>query len=93
MRTFESPVDRAKAVTFDLVTDRTLPNILLGAFLTSAIQLVVGMVPVSFPIISAGAWVLSVGVYSIADEVREAIEEEKNRLLSPEDACDYYGIE
>lgn len=89
----ESPRERVKAVTLDLLTDRSLPNILLGMFLTSFIQWLVGMVPFAFMALSFLAWQASVFVYAVADEVREKIEEAKNRLLDPEDVSEFYGIE
>ena len=93
MKLVESPRERFKAVTLDLLTDRSLPNILLGMFLTSLIQYVVGMVPFAFMALSLLAWQASILTYAVADEVREKIEEAKNRLLDPADTSDYYGIE
>lgn len=93
MKLVDSPRQRIKSVTFDLLTDRTLPNILLGAFLTATIQWLVGLVPLAFVAISFVAWQLFVLVFAVADEVKQAIEEEKQRLLSPADHSDFYGIE
>lgn len=93
MKLVDSPRERFRTVTWDLLTDKTLPNILLGAFLTSSIQFIVGIVPLGFLLLSFVAWGASVLTYAVADEVKQTIEEEKNRLLSPEDQTDFYGIE
>lgn len=93
MKLVDSPRERFRTVTWDLLTDKTLPNILLGAFLTASVQFFVGIVPISFVLLSFAAWQVFVFIYAVADEVQGRIEEEKNRLLSPEDQTDYYGIE
>lgn len=91
MRLVESPRERLYEVTLGLFSDRTLPNVLLGAFLTSLLQLAVGTVPWTLAALAGLLWALSVGVYAAVDEVRRAIEERKNRLLDPE--SEFYGIE
>lgn len=84
MRTFESPVDRFKAVTLGLVSHKSGPNIMLGIFVGAAIQT---LAPSAWwwVALSGAAWGASVLVYSVVDEVLEAIEEQKNRLLDPVD--------
>lgn len=82
----ETPWDRFKEVTFDLFTDKTLPNILLGAFLTALMQYAIGMVPLVFPVVAGVFWQGSVLLYAIFDEIKRQIEERKARLLDPDDA-------
>lgn len=84
MKTFETPRDRLKTVTFGLVRDGSLPNILLGLMLGAGIQT---LSPTDWWWVlgAAVAWALSVVAYSVVDEIIEAIEDEKNRLLDPQD--------
>lgn len=83
MRLTESPRDRFREVTIGLAAHRSLPNILLGAFLTSCIQLIVGMVGWAFPAVSGALWLCSVLVYAVADEVLEAIKERRRKENDP----------
>lgn len=96
MRLVKSPRGRLYDVTLGLAAHRSLPNILLGAFLGSSIQLVVGMVPWTFPAVSGALWALSVVLYAVADELQEAIEEQRRKENDPwrlEDVDDPYGVE
>lgn len=96
MRLVESPRDRLYDVTLGLAAHRSLPNILLGAFLGSSIQLVVGMVPWTFPAVSGVLWALSVLLYAVADELQEAIAEQRRKDNDPwrlEDVEEPPGIE
>lgn len=85
METFESPLDRLKTVTFGLVGDKSGPNILLGLFLGAAIQTAAPS-ELWWAVGAGSAWAASVVAYSVVDELQEAIEEQKYRLLDPVEA-------
>lgn len=84
MQTFESPRDRLKTVTLGLLTDKSGPNIFLGLFLGALVQ-TMAPTPWWWVAGAGGIWAMSVFTYSVVDEVLQAIEEEKNRLLDPAD--------
>lgn len=85
MQTFERPIERAKTVTLGLGTDQSGPNVVAGIFITATLQAATGRAPWWWPAVAGFAWGTSVVIYSLADEIREQIEEEKNRLLDPID--------
>lgn len=85
------PRERAKHVSLNVFSDEAFPNILLGAWITSTIQYLVGIVPVSFSIVSFFAWIVSVFIYAYIDHIRQTIEEKKRETLSRD--SDYWGIE
>lgn len=87
----ERPRERAREVTIELLSDHTLPNILLGAFITATIQYAVDLVPLVFMLATGGTWICSIVIYAYVDQVRQAIEEAKRETLS--DESDYRGIE
>lgn len=91
MRLNESPKERLKGVTLGLLSDKSGPNVILGVFVTAFLQALTGRAPWSWAAAGFTAWVVSVLVYSVADEVSERIEEQKNKVLS--DESDYPGIE
>lgn len=84
MKTFETPKDRLKSVTLGLLAHKSGPNILLGIFVGSLLQVTTPNDAV-WVAGSAGVWLLAVVSYSVADEITVAIEERKNRLLDPAD--------
>lgn len=88
---FESPKERAKTVTLDLLSDRTLPNIILGAHLTAILQFIVGAVSIEFVAATGITWIISIVIYSYVDKFKQKVEEAKRKTLSEE--SDYYGIE
>lgn len=81
--------DRAKAVTLGLATDPALSHVLLGAFLASTLQTLLGDGPPAVAVASGLLWALSVALYAVADEMVRRIRERKNRLPESE----FYGIE
>lgn len=82
MKTFDSPRDRLQTVTLGLISHKSGPNILLGLFLGAAVQNA-APTPAWWVVGSGLLWAASVLAYSVADEVRQAIEEERRRLLDP----------
>lgn len=88
---FDSPRERLKTVTLDLFSDKTLPNIILGAHLTAILQFIVGMVSLKFVAATGTTWIISIIIYAYVDEFKRKIEEAKRKTLS--DESDYYGIE
>lgn len=91
MKLHESPSERLKTVTLGLFSDQSGPNVVLGVFITAALQAATGRAPWWWAAASGAVWALSVAVYALVDEVRQAIEERKNRVLDEE--SEYYGIE
>lgn len=91
MKLDENPRERLRSVGLALFTDPSGPNILLGILTSAVLQFLIGMVPVTWPVVAAMAWGASVVTYAYVDAVRQAIEEERNRLLEAESR--YYGIE
>lgn len=88
---FNSPKERIKTVTLDLFSDKTLPNIILGAHITAILQYIVGIVSFTFLSATGIAWIVSIIIYAYVDEIKQKIEEAKRETLS--DESDYYGIE
>lgn len=91
MKLTESPLDRIKTVTLGLFAHKSGPNVVAGIFVGGVLQSLAGFVPWWWSILTGFVWVAWVLVYAVADEVKEQIEEQKNRLLEPE--SHYYGIE
>lgn len=91
MRLEDHPRERVKAVAFALFTDQSGPNILLGIFVSAALQAAIGMVPAGWAALAGAVWLVDVGIYAVLDDVRRRLEAERNRLLEPESR--YYGIE
>lgn len=91
MKLNDSPKERLKGVTLGLLSDKSGPNVILGVFVTAFLQSIIGRAPWSWAAVSGFVWVVSVLAYSVADEVSERIEEQKNKVLS--DESDYRGIE
>lgn len=82
MKTFDTPWDRFQTVTLGMLAHRSGPNILLGLFVGSALQVVTPNDAIW--VVGAGlVWFSSVVVYSVADERVQSIAEEKKRLLEP----------
>lgn len=68
----DSPWERLTALCVDLFVSPTLPNIILGAAITATIQTLYGLVPLGFTLGTWTAWVLSLVVYAVGDEVVRA---------------------
>lgn len=68
-----------------------LPNIVLGALIAQTLHALVGAAHWILPELTGAVFLVSLGVYSVADNIVEAIEEEKRKTLS--DETDYPGIE
>lgn len=69
----DSPRERLKGLLLSMLADKTLPNIVLGALITASIQYKVGLVPLEFVIATIVAWILTIGIYIIGDEVVTAL--------------------
>lgn len=91
MKLVDSPRDRLKTVTLGLISHKSGPNVIAGIFLSAVIQAAAGFTPWWYVVLAGVAWTVSILAYAVADEVRSAIEERKNRLLDPD--SEYYGIE
>lgn len=91
MKLRDSPQERLKEVTLGLISHKSGPNVILGAFVTACLQSLTGRAPPSWAIVTGFAWALSVLLYAISDEIREQIEQRKRETLDRESA--YRGIE
>lgn len=91
MKLVESPRDRLRSVTLGLFADKSGPNVVAGIFVGGVLQALAGFSPWWWPILTGFVWLLWVLIYAVADELQQAIQERKNRLLDPE--SQYYGIE
>ena len=78
----ESPHERVVSLLASMLTDRTLPNVVLGAAVTSTLQNAVGSVSATFTVLTWCAWLASVLVYAVGNEVVYAIKaaQEENRI-------------
>lgn len=98
MRLVESPRERLAEVTIGLATSPALSHVLLGAFLAATLQALLGDGSAAVAVASGLLWVLSVGLYAVADELVERIEEEERLdawkdLIGGPDDSEFYGIE
>lgn len=91
MKLVESPRERLKSVTLGLATDQSGPNVVAGIFFGAVFTTLAGMTPTWYPALPGLGWLASIIIYAYADEVKQEIEERRNRLLEPE--SEYYGIE
>lgn len=83
MQTFESPIERGKAVVLALATDQSGPNVVAGIWIGALLSAIAGRAPWSWVAVTFAAYVLVVVNYSLADEYKAYLEEQKNRVLDP----------
>lgn len=84
----DSPWERLTGLAADLFVSPTLPNIILGAAITATIQVLYGLVPLGFTVGAWIAWVLSLVVYAVGDEILRAYQAASQELDSED-----WGIE
>lgn len=78
----DNPRERLKGLILSLASDPTLPNAVAGGVIVTGIGAVYGYVPLLGFLTNLSAWILTLVVYAVGDEVRvalEAIAEEKSQ--------------
>lgn len=76
----DSPGDRLKTLVLGLVSDPTLPNIVLGFLIGALVNYVAGHGPAAVVAWSILAYALSILLYVVGDEVRTALEAASKEL-------------
>lgn len=78
----DDPRERLKGLLLSLASDPTLPNATAAGVIVTAIGAMYGYVPLLGFLTNLSAWVVTLIVYAVGDEVRvalEAISEEKSQ--------------
>ena len=81
----DHPWERIGGLLLSIISDRTLPNVMVGAFLTSQINYMAGAAPRLARDLTFIAFVLSVLFHGIADEVTTALQALSNEVRETEE--------
>lgn len=87
----DSPSDRLRDLAVRLVSDPTLPNATLGGLMVALVGYLSGYVSLLGLVVNVGAWLVSLAIFAVGDEIRivlEAIAAERADP-DPEDEAGY----
>lgn len=80
----QHPWQRIGGLLLSMIADRTLPNVMIGAFLTSQINYMAGAAPQMARDLTFIAFILSVLFHGIADEITQALKALSNEVSENE---------
>lgn len=70
----DAPYDRLSDLLLRWISDSTLPSVVLGAWLTSVVNAALGIVPTTHLVAWSLFLLLSLSLYAIGDDVKNAIQ-------------------